>query len=113
MRAHVLKLRLSAEELERARARAGDEPLAVWLRQLAVDGEAVAPRRRLVRERPLHPQAAELTRAAVLAGNQLRQIADALADAPDLYPQPTELLAALARIDAALRQTLELTDGNP
>ncbi|WP_133164389.1 hypothetical protein [Solimonas fluminis] len=80
------------------RARAGDEPVAAWLRRLALDG-APPPKPRRAPEAAVSPEQAERTRAVVLAANQLRQIAAALeaADALALYQEPIE--AALARIE--------------
>lgn len=106
-RPHVLQLRLSADELEQIRARAGDAPVSTWLRRIALDQPAPERRRRLMRERPLHPQAAELTRHVVWAGNCLRQITAALTDAE--CQNPELITAALARIDGHLRRVLEAT----
>jgi hypothetical protein len=105
VRPHELKLRLSAAELEIVHARAAGEPVAVWLRELAVDGAPVPRRRRRPPERAVPPGVAELTRAALLAGNHLRRIADMLGDGD--RPPPDTLLSTLARIDAYLRRVLE------
>lgn len=108
VRTHELKLRLSDAELEAVRMRAGAAPLAVWLRRLAVEGvPPPAVRRRRVRERPLHPQAAELTRIAALAANQLGRIADSLAERdPAAWPiEP--LRTALTQLNTTLRRCLE------
>lgn len=106
-RAHVLKLRLSPDELEAVRARACAEPVAAWLRRLALDGAPPPKSRRRAPEAAVSPEQAERTRAVVLAGNQLRQIVIALeaADASDLALVPIE--AALARIETQLHQALE------
>lgn len=102
-RAHVLKLRLSPDELEAVRARAGTEPVAAWLRRLALDGAPPPKRRRRAPEAAVSPEQAEHTRAVVLAANQLRQIAALLegADATDLALVPIQ--AALSRIETQLQ----------
>lgn len=106
-RACLLQLRLSADELEQMRVRAAGEPVSTWLRRLALDLPAPKARRHLVRERPLHPQSAELIRAALLARGELRRLATLLADHELPPAQAGALIEALTRIDASLRHCRE------
>jgi hypothetical protein len=104
LRAHEIKLRLSDAELEIVHARAGDVPIAVWLRQLGTDASVPMPKHRQRRERPLHPQAIELTRVIALAGNHLRRLGEVLAEHG---VSQSDIRLALTQIDGRLRQALE------
>lgn len=103
-RAHVLKLRLSDAELESVRARAQGEPVAAWLRRLALDGAPLPRRRRRPTERPVSPVAADLTRAVVLTGNHLQRLIIVLVER-DLTA--AELAPILLSIDNELRSVLK------
>lgn len=99
-RTQLLQLRLNTEELEQLLERAGDEPLSSWLRRLALDQpepERLVHRRR---ERPMHPQSAELTREVLMASNRLRGVCEVITPRTDV----ARLLAVLQRIESDLRR---------
>jgi hypothetical protein len=110
LRTHALKLRLSGEEFESVRARAGAEPMAVFIRRIVL--EQPAPKRRPRRAMtPVHPQVAELVRVVALAANRLDPLPLAgLRSNPSALPatHADAVLRVLNVIAADLRRVLEM-----
>lgn len=77
LRTHVIKVRLSGDELAALRERAMEAPLAEWLRSLGL-GQPVVRKRRRTAEVHLHPISHDILRQMVWAGNRLRVITTAL-----------------------------------